>query len=83
MESQLRQVGDGLLTIQPDGIMGWAGRAGFHMQVSNNAGHVLTYRIMYSVVLALYEYMSNSHWAEVAFDIYDGGVKVGTGFLSR
>ena len=83
IDVHLQRFGNGFLTIDPQGVIGWQGRDGFRFRVWNNIGHELTYQVLHSAVLALYDYMSQSHWAEATFDIYDMGVKVGMGFLSR
>lgn len=83
IEAHIQRFGDGFLTVEPYGVIGWPGRDGFHLRVWDNPGHELTYQVMHSAVQALYDYMSNTHWAETTFEIYDSGGKVGMGFLSR
>ena len=83
MEDYINGSGNGPLIYEPNTAFELAGRDRLKIRVKNIPGQEMTLKVMQIAALTLYDYLSNKHWGEVAFEIYDNGRKVGEGVLGR
>ncbi|KAL9112072.1 MAG: hypothetical protein Q9187_007841 [Circinaria calcarea] len=83
MEDYIHHSGNGPLIYAPRDFFEFPSSDGLRIRVRNSPGQQLTLKIMQTFALTLFDYLSNKHWGEVAFEIYDEGRKMGEGVLGR
>ncbi|KAL9117735.1 MAG: hypothetical protein Q9187_005725 [Circinaria calcarea] len=79
IQDHIAGYGDGIMAPTTRAAFNWATWGGFELHVWNSNNRRVTWGILASAVLSLYDFMDHHEFGSALFQIFDRGVQVGVG----